>query len=221
MLNEITENVLYKLREEGIETKELDFNSIVNKEGFIFKKPSVNIVISRATYKPITINRDKCTPVLSLYLVVHSLRSEKIRQNIMMDIIEGITQALLNEKLGLSLQDQIKPVDFQDVTPQEHADNSCLLYKLDFSCSYNIEKIPEDDRDIGILEAINNKYYAYMPEDDGIEDSEGQVNLIDAYGGTAFSVYVDDMDLYGGVAGTEDFFEGELYGGNAGSTYNA
>jgi hypothetical protein len=221
MLNELTENVLYKLREEGIETKELGFETIVNKQGIVLKKPAVHITVPRATYKQITPNRDKCIVIFTLFLVVRFLGSEKTRKNIMMDIIEGIHQALLNEKLGLSLQDRIKPIDFQDVTPQDFAENDCLLYELNFTCSFIVEKIPEDDRDIGVLEAINNKYYAHMPDDDAIEDSEGDVNLIDADGGTAFSIYYDDMDLCGGVAGTEDYFEGEIYGGMSGSTYNA
>jgi hypothetical protein len=221
MLNDITENVLFKLRQEGIETKELDFDTIANKSGIVLSKPSANITISRATYQQLTPNQDRCIVVFTIFLVVHHMSTEKIRRNIMMDLIEGVNQALLNEKLGLSLQDRIKPVGFNDVTPEDFAEQKCLIYELNFTCSYNVEKIPEDDRDIGVLEAINNKYFSHMPDDDGVEDKEGNLNLIDADGGNAFSIYYDDMDLIGGIAGTEDFYQGELYGGTSGSTYNA
>lgn len=217
MLNDLLEKILSKLEQSGLQVKNIDFNSIINKQGFTLSKPCVSLNIQSATFKNGIKTDVVCSPVISMLVVTQHISSEKSRKAIMYDVVEAIIHELTNEKLGLSLQNEIKPTGFSDVTPTDFAAKGCLIYELKLTCSFNYEKIPEDQRVTGVLEKIINKYYVYNQEDDGEIDLQSEVDFVNTDGGTP---YTDDFmfDIDGGNAGSRIHIA-ELDGGKPGSTF--
>lgn len=217
MLNDILEKILSKLGQSGLQVKNIDFNSVINKQGFTLSKPCVSLNIQSATFKNGIKTDVVCSPVISMLIVTQHIGSEKSRKSLMHDVVEAIIQELTNEKLGLSLQNEIKPTGFADITPADFAAKGCLIYELKLTCSFNYEKIPEDQRVTGVLEKIINKYYVNNPDDDGEIDLQSEVDFINADGG---SPYTDDFmfNIDGGNAGTA-ITDKEIDGGSPGSTF--
>ena len=219
MLSEIADAILYKLQKEGLDTNELDFESLVAKQFAGFGRPNVSIAIPSIGYQRVKMNTMKCIPIYSLFLLVCNVSSEKMRTKLMMELIEGIHTILLYKDLGLNLENKITPVSANDTTPKDFADVGCVIYEIKLTCSFVFNNIYEDDKGQGLLLAINNKYF--LQPDDGVLDNESELDFSTADGGNAFSIYYDSMDIDGGIAGTEDYYENELNGGTSGSKYNA
>jgi hypothetical protein len=217
MLNDILGKILSKLEQSGLQVKNIDFNAVINKQGFTLSKPCVSLNIQSATFKNGIKTDVVCSPIISMLIVTQHISSEKSRKSLMYDVIEAIVQELTNEKLGLSLQNEIKPTGFADITPPDFAAKGCLIYELKLTCSFNYEKIPEDQQVTGVLEKIINKYYVNNPDDDGEIDLQSEIDFVDIDGGIP---HTDDFmfDIDGGNAGTK-LIEGDVDGGNPGSVF--
>ena len=214
MIDLISDRVLEKLRQSGLDINDIDFQKILDMQVGTTMTPKVNISVDTGSFKQIAMRVHRANVVVSLILVATNLRGEKERKFKNYKLITGIIETLYLEKLGLDLQDPLTPVGFSNVTDERFNDAGYSLYQLDFVCSFNFEKSSVTG-DRGYLESIVNNYFL----DDTNESIESYVLLNQIYGGDAWSnEFVETIS--GGYAGTSEFIE-NITGGNAVSTYGA
>jgi len=215
MDEEISNRILVKLRGSGIKVDDISFNELVDRKVGALQQPVANISINDGTFKKVTLTTYKKIIILSLFVMIQDLRSEEAQRFATYKLITGIAKILLLEKLGLPLQDSIKPVSFANVTDDKYKDAGYLLYQLNLTCSYNLHK--DEETDLGELESIVNHYFLQDPADDGVQDAEGLVELYGAFGGNAYSIFRLPA-VFGGHPGSQ-FEDLSIYGGKPGSTY--
>jgi len=212
----ISTEILFKLKSAGIQTDDIDFQEIQDRNVGALQRPVANISINSGAFTKVTLTTYKQAIIVSVFLMVQELRGEYARRFMIYELVTQIAKVLLLEKLGLPLQDPLIPRSFNNVTDSKFADGGYIIYQLDFSCSFNIEKEPEED--LGLLKLIVNQYFLQDPTDDGVLDAEGRVDLVTAYGGDAYSELFIKPSVYGGRAGS-DYPAAGIYGGKAGSSY--
>ena len=215
MKTEISNRILVKLKNAGILVKNVDFQAIRDRKVGALSQPAANISINSGTFQKVTLTTYKQAVIVSIFIMVQELRGEYARRFMIYELITSLAKVLLLEKLGLPLQDSLKPVGFNDVTDEKYSDAGYLIYQLNMACSFNIHK--DEEEDIGELESIVNHYFLQDPTDDGVQDAEGLVELYSALGGNAYSIFRLPV-LFGGHAGSK-FEDVSIYGGKAGSTY--
>lgn len=215
MDEEISNRILFQLREAGLKADSIQFNQLVDMKVGSLSKPAINISINTGNFQKVTLTTYKKICVVSIFIIVSDLRGEEKRRFAIYELLIGIAKILHLNKLDLPLQDPLKPVSYANVTDDRFMSAGLIVYELTMSCSYNIDF--EAEEDLGELESIYNYYFLQDPTDDGVSDIEGLVELFGVRGGNAYSVYYLPA-IYGGRAATE-FEEAEIYGGKAGSTY--
>ena len=217
MSEKICRAVLNELNVSGVETKQLSFQEMQDRNVGALARPAVNISINSATFKKITLTTYKCVTGLTLYLMVSDLRGEAQRRFAILSLIEAMIDALFLKKLGLELQDPLLPLGFANVTDEKYAGAGYQLYELKFSTSFNFEKDP-DVSDEGLLRTIVTQYFLQDPSDDGVYDTSGEISLVGVYGGTPYSVF-RGAGIYGGHPNSK-FGNNPIYGGHPGSAFN-
>jgi len=205
MMKEISEAILEYLQDAGINTRQIDYKEIVDRQVGSLQRPAVNISISRGNWEKVTMDKRKLNLTISLLLMVQNAKNEKKRRYDSYSIIEAISSALFIISMGLDLQDLIKPVSFQDVTDNKFADAGYQIYQVNFTCSYMYEQVKED---FGLLRTIVNNYTM----DDEIKLT---TILTSGYWGGSASEHgrLEDA-IFGGRANTE-FRQDPIWGGNA------
>jgi len=219
-VSEMTENVcrsiLNKLQSSGIETRQLAFQEMLDRNVGALQRPAINISVNSARFQKITLYDYRCFLELTLYLMASdlNLNGEEKRRFIIHNLIEGITDSLFLKKLGLELQDPITPMSFANVTDERFSSAGYIIYELKFSTSFNFEKDASNSdemSDDGVINSIVTDFYLQDPSDDGISDSTSSLTLDGVYGGTPFT---EDLDpIYGGAPGSADFSDRVIYGG--------
>lgn len=215
-MSEISNEILFKMKQGGLQTKKIDFHKIVSEQIGAMSKPHVNISIDSGSFKYQKGTTWKASIIVSLFVLVQNLSSEGARRNAASELLIDITNVLIDENLGLELQNPLRPMNFINQTPDNFADAGYIIYKLDFSCSFLFEKTHEDSQDSGPFKSIMNYYYTQDPVD-SIVDGQGLVSLSNILGGSAWSVYHFES-IQGGSAGTQ-YQVVSINGGRAGSTY--
>ncbi|HUU89245.1 MAG TPA: hypothetical protein VMX17_16035 [Candidatus Glassbacteria bacterium] len=206
MLAEISEKILEFLEDAGIETRQIDYKEIVDRQVGSLQRPAVNISINTGTFEKVTLVSRKLNLVVSLFLIIQNLSSEKNRRFDAYRLIETISTALFLVNLDLELQDLLKPAGFSNVTDNTFAGAGYQLFKIDFTCSYIVTK---EEEDLGALRSLVNSYAL---------GSDQTILTSVLNGGKAFSDGIDV--IFGGRARTQRFAEDVIWGGNANSTYN-
>ncbi|MCK5450261.1 MAG: hypothetical protein KAI70_00695 [Candidatus Omnitrophica bacterium] len=215
MGQEISNKIMFHLVKSGIEADHIGFDKLVDRQVGALQRPVANIAIDSGSFKKITLTSYKQFITISIFMMIQDLRSEEARRFKAYKLLTQIAKVLMLEKLGLDLQDPIMPTTFENVTDEKYSSAGYSIYKLDLTCSFNIEK--DFEKDLGTLHSIVNEYYLQEPSDDGIEDMEGLVVLQGICGGSADTVF-KAAGVYGGRAGTT-YTKPARYGGRAGSTY--
>lgn len=216
MCEKICRAVLSELNAAGVETKQIAFQEMQDRNVGALVRPAVNISINSAVFKKITLTTYKCITGLTLYLMVSDpgVEGEERARFMVLSLIEAMIDALFLKKLGLELelQDPLLPLGFNNVTDEKYAGAGYQLYELKFSTSFNFEKDPDAD-DEGLLASIVTGYFLQDPIDDGVADLQGSIAMVGVYGGNSVSTY-RRLPIYGGYANSK-FGTHEIYGGTA------
>ena len=207
MLDLISEGILNHLNSSGLDVQDIDFKQLVDRQTGSTIRPKVNVSIDSGTHQKITMNTYKQIPVVSLFLCVQNLRSERESRFAAYKLIDAIVQSLVLEKMALDLQDPLTPTTFQNVTDEAFAGIGISLYQINFSCSFNYTKEFSDNIDTGEIASILNTFWL-----ESGEESQSLVNLSDVDGGNAY--YYDGENIFGGNAAANDYIE-EITGGDA------
>ena len=201
-MSEITDCIIFKLKEEGFETRDVDYRSILTREGAARQKPAANIHIPSGSWANLTMKGMKQSVNVSIIITTYDAAREKNRRKKMLDLVDSLAFILMKENLDLDIR-QILPLSFSDVTTQPHEKAGILIYEVIFNIVFERQKIPPELEENGILEYINNKYYV-NPNDDGLLDLESEVQTINIVGGNPFDkefgVIID-----GGLPGTKSY----------------
>lgn len=128
MIEKISENVLIKLRSEGLDTDDIDFNELVDRQVGALMRPKVNVSINTGTFQKVTLQTYKVNLLVSLFVIVQNVSGEKERRFAAYALINAIINILLLEKLGLPLQDPLTPAGFNNVTDKAFSDAGYSLY---------------------------------------------------------------------------------------------
>ena len=207
MLDLISEGILNHLNSSGLDVQDIDFKQLVDRQTGSTMRPKVNVSIDSGAHQKITMNTYKQIPVVSLFLCVQNLRSERESRFAAYKLIDAIVQSLILEKMALDLQDPLTPTTFQNVTDEAFAGIGISLYQINFSCSFNYTKEFSDNIDTGEIASILNTFWL-----ESGEESQSLVNLSDVDGGNAY--YSDGENIFGGNAAANDYIE-EITGGDA------
>lgn len=180
MAEQVCRKILERLNAAGVETKQISFQEMQDRNVGALSRPVVNISINSATFNKITLTTYKCILGLILYLMISDLRGEEQRRFQILNLIEAIVNALFLRKLGLELQNPLMPLSFANVTDEKYASAGYQLYELRFSCSFNYTKetVWDDVEDLGLLETIVTNYFLQDPKDDGVADATGKITLV-------------------------------------------
>ena len=204
MMVEISEKILEYLETAGIDTRQIDYKELVDRAVGSLQRPAVNISINSGNFEKLTMTKRKLHLVVSLFLVVQNLNSEKLRRFDVYRLVESVCSALFLLSLGLDLQDRLIPTGFSNVTDNTFASAGYQLFKIDFSCSYIYEEAQED---LGMLRSIVNTYTNVV----------STVLTAIVFGGTGATASIGNV--FGGHANSE-FNNTPIWCGNAQSTYN-
>ena len=209
MMKQISEAILEYLQDAGIDTRQIDYKEIVDRQVGALQRPAVNISISSGNWGKVVMDKRKLNLTISLLLMIQNTKGEKERRFDAYSIIESITSALFIISMDLDLQDLIKPVSFQDVTDNKFADAGYQIYQVNFTCSYMFETIKED---LGLLRTIVNNYT--------MDDEIKLTTILTSgyWGGSAANHGKLEDAIFGGRANTE-FRQDPIWGGNARTTH--
>ena len=211
MLKDICLEILNRLEYKGLQTSKISFDELVDKKVGALSRPAVNISINSSTFKKVTMQTYKAIPVISLFIMVQDLSNEESRRFQIYDLLEEIVNYLILQNLGLELQDDLLLQGWTNVTDEKYAGAGYQVYQINFTCSFNFTKESDED-DWGEFESIKTEYYL-NPNDDGVCDQEGLIDLAEIYGGTALILHSEDA-MYGGRAGSTHYLSA-IYGGKA------
>lgn len=225
ILNNLCDRILEALSQSGLDISDIDFQELVDRTVGASQRPKVNISINSGTFQRVTMNSvNKLIPIISLFIVIHDISGEKQRRQKENQLIIGIINVLNNQKFGLPLIDELKPIDFRNVTDQAYSASGYALYELRFNCSIQVDKKEMEEGGVNILYnqgellKIVNNYYLNTPLNDGVSDMQSVVDFYIYNGGNAYTEY-DFLPLFGGYAGS--IYGNEIiYGGIANSNYN-
>jgi hypothetical protein len=219
MSSQIVEKISERLNSTGIEVMNISMQEFLNNQVGSLSRPAINISVNNGLISKVTQRTYKNNLSVTLILIVSDLRGnitgENIRRKKVLDLIDAVIMSLFRQKLDLELQDPLIPENYSNITDLEAASAGYLIYQINFSCSYNFEYIPDDEKDLGYLKTIVCNYFLQDPSDDGKVDSSSQISLTGLDGGNAFSNRVNVID--GGTAGSE--YEDTYDGGDSKTIY--
>jgi hypothetical protein len=210
-LPEISTAILSALEDGGIETRQIDYKEITDRQVGSLQRPAVNISVNAGNWTKITLDKRKLNVNVSLLLLVQNIKGEKERRFDIYNLMESIASTLFIVSMDLDLQDLLKPVSFVNVTDSRYNDAGYILMQMEFTCSYIYETVKED---LGVLREIVNSYIS----DDEIIGDERSLTVASIYGGTAW-VSNQLPDFVGGRAGTTYWTDEEIWGGYSKSTF--
>ena len=217
MIKELSLKILDRLNLAGLQTKQIDFKGIIDRQIGALDRPAVNISINQSSFTKVTLNKYKAALVVSLFLLIQNVSGEKQRRFAIYDLIEAIIRTLILQDFGLDLQDKLRPTSFNNVTDKQFSDAGYSIYQIDFYTTFIFTReLSEDESDVGILRTIVSDYFLQDPTDDGVSDGQTIVTVANISGGNAFSSAVES--IYGGRA-KSSFRLPNIYGGKANSTY--
>lgn len=216
MIKELSLGILNKLNAAGLETQQISFQEIVDRQIGALERPAVNISINQSSFQKVTMTKYKAGLTVSLYIMIQNVGGEKERRFAIYDLIEAIISTLLLQDFGLCLQDPMRPQSFNNVSDKKFTDAGYSIYRINFFTSFIFVKEPsEEEQDIGILKSIVSDYFLQDPTDDGISDGQTIVSFVTVNGGNAYSKASEI--IYGGRAQSK--FEEIIYGGKANTTF--
>jgi len=219
MLADVSLKILDKLNAAGIQTNQIDFNEIVDRQVGALERPAVNISINHSTFQKVTMNKYKSVFIVSLYLLVQDVAGEKERRFKVYDLIEAIVNSLLLQDLGLDLQDHLRPQSYNNVTDKKFSDAGYAIYQLDFLASFNFRKETSDDeKDLGALRTIVSDYFLQDPKDDGVSDGQTIITLNLMWGGSPWDTLPVNEPIWGGSPADSVNINEPIYGGKPNST---
>ena len=161
MMAQLAEAITKRLKDDGLDVLEVGFNDLVN--GVVsLRKPSVNVVVQSGTFQEVTFTSYKNKLDVSVYVVFQGMKGgiagEAQRREGTYEILEGVVQSLMLQKLGLDLESPLFPVSFRNVTSPEYAKAGFLIYQLMFWTSFIFtQKDPSGD--LGMLKSVLAQYY--------------------------------------------------------------
>lgn len=168
MLVELENAILAKINLEDIAAKIFDFktNRATRKENV----PTVFVELDGAEFT--FAEDDKFFQDVSILLTVvfKILKGEEDRRAGIYPILEGITQSLQLQNLGLDIE-PIQPRNFKNITDPEDAERGEIIFQMEFWTQYTVDKAAEDPPPSNLL-TIGVKYYLQIPVDDGLVDAE-------------------------------------------------
>ena len=163
--SKLAQAILDKMAAGGIETMDLDWKKILSGQVGALRRPAISVAIDQGTYKKITMTTYKAFVLVTLFLMVSnvSVRGEQMARRQVIDLVDAIVNVLLLEKLGLPLQDPLIPTTFSNITPLDKANAGYQIYQLQFTCSYNFTKIPDEEggANAALLKKIVLDYYLH------------------------------------------------------------
>jgi hypothetical protein len=204
-LKDISDKIQETIQEAGLDIQKLSWQEMIDRQVGFLQRPVVNISINAGTWTKVTLRKYKVKLIIALFLTVQNLRGEKDRRYDIYGLIDGIVNLMVVNKMGLEMQDPIKPGSFSNVTDAKYSGAGYQIYQLNFTGSY-IHEMAEED--LGMLRSLVSKY-----NDDATEYT---LNMGIVYGGSAY--VSGPASLEGGHA-QQDYVEA-VWGGNAGSSYN-
>ena len=218
MIKELSLEILNTLNAAGLDTQQISFQEIVDRQVGALERPAVNISVDQGTFQKVTMTSYKSMIVVSLYIMIQNVAGEKERRFTVYDLLEAIVSTLLLKDFGLSLQDHMRPQSFNNVTDKKFSDAGYSIYQINFLTSFIFTKEPsEEEQDIGILKTIVSDFFLQDPTDDGISDKQTIVTFITVNGGNAYTSDQTEI-IYGGRARTNNYRE-IIYGGKANTTF--
>ena len=218
MIKELSLEILNTLNAAGLDTQQISFQEIVDRQVGALERPVINISIDQGTFQKVTMTSYKSMIVVSLYIMIQNVAGEKERRFTVYDLLEAIVSTLLLKDFGLSLQDHMRPQSFNNVTDKKFSDAGYSIYQINFLTSFIFTKEPsEEEQDIGILKTIVSDFFLQDPTDDGISDKQTIVTFITVNGGNAYTSDQTEI-IYGGRARTNNYRE-IIYGGKANTTF--
>lgn len=174
MLSEIVQGILDKLKAEGLDVREIGFKDLVDRT-INLTRPAVNCTINIGSWQKVTLYTYKCIADVSLIIIFQHLKGgpqgEALRKEGVYKIIEGITQALFLQRLGLDLENPLFPKSFRNITTMEYAKAGYQLYELKMWCSFNTTYSDKDD--LGTLTSILAQYYLQPRDYTGMQGVTG------------------------------------------------
>jgi hypothetical protein len=217
--SKLSQAILDRMNAAGIETSDLDMKKLANQQVGALRRPAISVAVDTMSFKKVTMNTTyKVVMMITLFLMVSNVgvKGEELNRKNIINLIEAIVDSLLLEKLGLPLQDPLIPVSTTNLTGFPFSGAGYLVYELKFTCSYNFEHIPDNEKDLGRLKKIVVDYFIH-PDDDGIKDASSEISLTGLDGGDAYSEF-GSRQVDGGSAGSK--YKTDPYdGGDARSTY--
>ena len=213
MITDLSLKILDRLNAAGIQTNQIDFKEIVDRQVGALERPAVNISVNQSSFQKVTLTKYKAALTISLLLLIQDVGGERERRFKIYDLIEAIIGSLILQDFGLNLQDPIRPLAFNNVTDKMFSDAGYAIYQIDFYSSFIFEKEKAAEDDYGPLRTIVSDYF--LPGD-GISDGQTIVTVSRLYGGHAWTTPV--TLTFGGHANSQ-FNMIPIYGGKANSTY--
>ena len=167
MMIELTQAILQKLKDDGLDAREIGFKDLIDKT-INLDRPAVNITINQATVKQVTLSTYKYILTVTLNIVFMDLKGgsagEGRRKEGVYKLIEAISDSLILQKFGLELENGLYPLRFRNITTYDLAKAGFQVYALEFWCSYNVTYHDSEDADRGKLNTIVADYWLCPPD---------------------------------------------------------
>lgn len=164
MLNEIEQAALQRITD-----KLAAIRKAGGKKGgeIVGPSPSVDAGCLEGGFERVA-GKWKQTVTLSLLLTFASPKSEEARRKGANPLVEGIVLYMLEQKLGLGIT-ALQPLRWREVTNEDDYTEGKIKYLIQFSTSFTIEKLDEEEVEDLLGVAAE---YLLKPGDDRIDAAD-------------------------------------------------
>jgi hypothetical protein len=128
---ELEEKIIAELKSVGFSAREIDLDEDVAK----LIAPAIHCRITQASFKDLTMTSSRANAIVSVHMVVKSLKSEKDRRHSIHSLIAGCIGYLSCKKFGLEIS-PLKPRNYTEITNDDMRSTGFIEYRIDFSTSY-------------------------------------------------------------------------------------
>lgn len=164
MLNEIEQAALKRLTDKisGIKS-----SGIQKDTTGLLVNPALSAACLEGTFERAA-SSWKQTVTISILLEFKHAKGEAARRSGSNPMVEAIIQMLLNQRLGLDIT-RLKPLRWREVTNEDDYEEGKNKYLIQFSTSYTIEELDEDEVEELLGIAVD---YLFQSGDDQVDAAD-------------------------------------------------
>lgn len=161
--------VTNRLREKGLAAAEVDLDTILMAKS----NPSFCCRITSFAAEKLTIETRKIIPVVSVFVCIKNLKSDKDRRQAFSSVINAIVSVLSLQTLGIAIT-PLFILRGTELVEQDLADSGIVVWRLDFKTSFHLamdEESAENLLELGLS-------YLLTPGDDVADASDDLWRII-------------------------------------------